>query len=128
MAAATPLVLNTGRQYPLVLQQSFTFANLDGALQTLIAKIPRNAVITAGNLQVSTAFGAGSTLSFGTAASATAYGTIDTATTGAKALTLTGAEVGAADLFVKASGTLTAGAATLYLTYVLTDRANEVQP
>lgn len=128
MAAAQKLILNTGRQYPLVLQQAFTHENLDGTLQTLIARLPRNAVITAGSLQVVEAFDASGKIKFGTADDADQYGDIDVATVGAKQLTLTGVEVGTAELLAQGSTEFTKGAGVLYLTYVLTGRSNEVHP
>ena len=126
MAAAKKLVLNAGRQYPLVLEQAFTHENLDGTLATLIAKVPRNGVITAGSVHVTTAFGTGAKLCIGTAADDDAYGELDVATVGTKALVPTNAEIGAGELYAKAPTAVTAGAGVLRITYFMTGRANEV--
>lgn len=128
MAAAKPLVLNPGRQYPLVLTQAFTYENLDGTLSTLIASLPRNAVITGGNLFVTTAFGTGAKIKIGVAADDDQYGDLDVASVGAKALTLPQIAVGSTQLLAKAGAALTAGAGVLNITYVIEGRANEAQP
>lgn len=127
--ANTPLTLNHGRQYPLVVSQSFTFANVaDAGVAASIAKLPRGAVILDAKLVITAGFGAGSTLAFGTPTSGAAYGTIDVSAPAVKPLTITGVASDQTTLTATPNAALTAGAATLYLTYVVGGRANEAQP
>ncbi|MCB0134675.1 MAG: hypothetical protein KDD75_06145 [Caldilineaceae bacterium] len=126
--ANTALTKNTGRQYPLVLVQDITFANVaDSGVSVVLAKLPRDAIVLSGSLLVTTAFTAG-TLSIGYAAAAAAHGAIDATTTGVKALTVTGLSYDDTELLIKPSAAQTAGAARLFLTYVMPARANEAQP
>lgn len=127
--ANKPLALNPGRQYPLVASQAFTFENLsEAAVAVVLAKLPRGALILSGSLNVTTAFGAGATIKLGFAGADTAHGTIDVATVGIKPITLTGVASDKTALIGTPGGAYTAGAATLHLTYIIGDRANEVQP
>ena len=128
MAAAKPLVLNVGRQYPLVLTQAFNFENLDGTAATLVAKLPRNAVIVSGFYHVTTAYGTGAKIKIGVTADDDQYGELDVASVGAKALTIPQMITGTTELFAKASASQTAGAGVLTITYVIEGRANEAQP
>lgn len=127
--ANAKLTLNPGRQYPLVLTQSFTFANVaDAGVAVKVASLPRGAIILSGWLNVTTAFGAGAKIAIGFAGAATAHGDLDVATTGIKALTVTGSASDKTELLATPGSALTAGAATLTITYVIADRANEAQP
>ena len=124
----TPLTLNAGRQYPLSLTQAFAFEHVsEAATAVKIASLPRGAVITDGKLVVDTAFSAG-TLSFGFEGAPAAHGAIDASSTGVRNLTLTGASTDKPALIVTPSAAMSAGSATLYLTYVIDGRANEAQP
>lgn len=123
------LPLNPGRQYPLVLIQSFTFEHVaDAGVAVKVASLPRGAVVLSGSLNVTTAFGAGAKIALGFTGAATAHGNLDVATTGIKALTVTGSASDKTELFATPNNALTAGAATLTITYVIADRANEAQP
>lgn len=127
--ANAKLTLNPGRQYPLVLTQAFTFANVaDAGVAVKVASLPRGAVILSGSLNVTTAFGAGNKIAIGFAGAATAHGDLDVATAGIKNLTVTGTASDKVDLIATPNNALTAGAGVLTLTYVIVDRANEAQP
>ena len=119
--------LNPGRQYPLVLEQAFTANDLDGTNAVVAAKLPRDAIILRGYISVTKAFSAG-TIGVGVAGAATAYGSLNTATLGIKALTATGTPVGASELKLTPSAALTGGGATLVVEYIIAGRANEAQP
>ena len=123
------LTLNPGRQYPLVATQAFTFENVsESGVAVVLAKLPRGAVIVDGTVNVTTGFGAGATLKLGFTGTGTAHGTIDVSAAAIKPITLTGTPSDKTELIATPGGAYTAGAATLYLTYVITDRANEAQP
>ncbi len=123
------LPLNPGRQYPLVLSQSFTFEHVaDAGVPVKVASMPRGAVILSGTLNVTTAFGATNKIKLGFAGADAAHGDIDVAAAGVKPLTVTGAASDKTTLIATPNNALTAGAATLTITYVIVDRANEAQP
>ena len=112
--------LNPGRQYPLVLEQAFTADDLDGTNAVV-------AIILRGHISVTKAFSAG-TIGVGVTGAATAYGSLNTAAPGIKALTATGTPVGASELKLTPSAALTGGEATLVVEYIIAGRANEAQP
>ena len=123
------LTLNPGRQYPLVVMQAFTFENVsESGVAVPLAKLPRGALILSGSLNVTTAFGAGATIKLGFTGADAAHGTIDVSSVGIKSITLTGVASDKTALIGTPGGAYTAGAATLCLTYVIVDRANEAQP
>lgn len=123
------LTLNPGRQYPLVVSQDFTFEHLaDAGVPVKIASLPRGAIILSGSVNVTTAFGAGASIKLGFAGSDAVHGTIDASAAGVKPVTLTGTASDKTTLIATPAAALTAGAATLHLTYVITGRANEAQP
>ena len=123
------LTLNPGRQYPLVVMQAFTFENVsESGVAVPLAKLPRGAVVVGGTVNVSTGFGAGATLKLGYAGDDDAYGTIDVSAAAVKPVTLTGTSSDKVELIATPGGAYAAGAATLCLTYVIVDRANEAQP
>lgn len=127
--ANKPLHLNPGRQYPLVLSQAFTFEHLaDAGTPVVVARLPRGAVVLSGSVVIGTAFGAGATIKLGFAGADAAHGTIDVAAAGVKNVTVTGAASDKTELIATPGAALTAGAATLHLTYIIADRANEAQP
>lgn len=119
--------LNPGRQYGLTLIQDFSFADLDGTTPVVVAKLPRDAIILRGHISVAEAFSAG-TLSIGTAGAATTYGSLDTSTTGVKALTTNGKPNDKTELLLTPSAAMTKGAGRLLIEYVVLHRANEAQP
>ena len=123
------LTLNPGRQYPLVAMQAFTFENVsESGVAVPLAKLPRGAVVVGGTVNVTTGFGAGATLKLGFAGADALHGTIDVSAVGVKPVTATGVASDKTELIATPGGAYTAGAATLHLTYVITDRANEAQP
>ena len=123
------LTLNPGRQYPLVASQTFTFENLSEAgVAVVLAKLPRGALVLNGSINVTTAFGAGASIKLGFAGADALHGTIDVSAVGVKPVTATGVASDKTELIATPGGAYTAGAATLCLTYVIVDRANEAQP
>ena len=124
------LMLNPGRQYPLVLEQSFTYEEIaDAGVAVKVGSLPANAVVLSGFITTTTPFGAGKTVNVGVTGAPTALGAaLDVAANGMDPLVTTGAIVAGKDIFVTPVAAMTVGAATLYVTYVLKDRANEVNP
>ena len=123
------LSLNPGRQYPLVLAQAFTFEIVtDAGVPVKVASLPRGAVVLSGNLVVTTGFGASAKIKLGFAGADAAHGDIDVAATGSKPLTVSGIAGDKTDLIATPNAAMAAGAATLYVTYVIAGRANEAQP
>ncbi len=127
--ANKPLAKNPGRQYPLVLTQALTFENVaDAGVPVKVASLPRGAVVLSGNLVVTTGFGASAKIKLGFAGADAAHGDIDVAATGSKPLTVSGIAGDKTDLIATPNAAMAAGAATLYVTYVIAGRANEAQP
>lgn len=124
--ANKPLNLNPGRQYPLVAEQAFDFTHVaDSGVPVKILRLPRGATILSGTLSVTTAFGGA--LALGPAGTPAMYGSLAGAV-GNVALTPTFKANEASELFLTPAAASTAGKGVLRVTYVITDRANEVQP
>ena len=127
---------NGGRQYPLVAEVDFTFADLATGVVYPAIDIPANAVVVGGELVVTTAFNSGTSavIEAGDGVVADRYlpTPVDLKTAGRTALTLTGYRYTAPDtidVMATLAGTAaTAGAGTLRVQYVIKDRAQEVQP
>lgn len=125
---ATKLNLNSSRQYSLTAVQPISFDNFDGTVGLDVMKLPRDAIVVGGSINVTAAFDATHTISIGDGTTAALHGAIDVATVGVKPLTLTGTPSDKVKLVATASGALTKGAGYLIVTYVLPNRGNEAQP
>ena len=126
---------NGGRQYPLVAEVDFTFADLATGVVYPAIDIPGNAVVVGGELVITTAFNTGTSaaLAIGDDIATTRYASaIDAKAAARTALTRTGYRYTAPntiDIIATLVGTAaTAGAGTLRVQYVIKDRAQEVQP
>jgi hypothetical protein len=129
------LKLEAGRQYPLYAQQSFDYTNLsETGVAVPAVNLPDDAVVVGGMVVVDTAFNTATSavVDAGDAGDANRYlndadlkavGAYPLVPTGEKnvtaGVTLTPTLVGAA---------ATQGAGRLIVAYILTGRANEVQP
>ena len=103
-------------------------ASADAGVPVKVASLPRGAVVLSGNLVVTTGFGASAKIKLGFAGADAAHGDIDVAATGSKPLTVSGIAGDKTDLIATPNAAMAAGAATLYVTYVIAGRANEAQP
>lgn len=123
------LPLNTERQYPLIAMQEFTFEHIaDAGVAVPILKLPRGARVLRGQLIATTGFTATSTIKIGTLASDARFGTIDATAAGVDNLTIPADTVEDTTFYAKPSIAMLAGAATLWVEYVIPGRGNEVQP
>jgi hypothetical protein len=123
------LILAAERQYPLVLLQDFTFENIaDAGVAVPVAKLPRGARVLRGQLITTTAFTATSTIRLGTAIDDDRFGVINATTAAEDNLTIPTDTVEETVIFAKPSINMLAGAATLWIEYVIPGRGNEVQP
>ncbi len=133
--ANTTLTKDVGRQRVLSAMIPIVFGNVaDTATAVNAVDLPYGAVVTGGYFVVDTVFNVGttSTLDIGDSTSANRYANdINLKALGVTALTLTGyTSDGAAIQITPANvGTVaTTGAGRLYVEYVITGRAAEVQP
>lgn len=122
-----------GRQWSLTAKIDFTFEDADGVTVELV-DIPGGAVVTGGALVIVNAFdsatSATATVGDTTTADLFASG-IDAKVVGGTSLVPAGAEstvTGAATLTITNVGTPTVGDGYVLISYVLSGRANEVQP
>lgn len=123
------LILDAGRQFPLVLMQAFTFENIaDANVAVPVAKLPHGARVLRGQLITDAAFTAASTIKIGTATSDARFGTIDATAVGVDALTIPNDTVEETVIYAKPSVAMTQGSALLVMEYVIPDRANDTQP
>lgn len=127
-----PITKNSGRQEPTVASVDFTFADIPTTAQINAAlDIPQNAIVTGGDLTVTTAWNTATTaaLAVGDVTLGTRYAAAaDLKTAGRTALTLTGfihtntqKEIVATPTYVGAAAT--AGAARLTVTYIVKERS-----
>ena len=123
------LVLNAERQYPLIAMQEFTYEHIaDANVAVPVLKLPRGARVLRGQLIATAAFTAASTIKLGTLASDARFGTIDATSAGVDNLTIPADTVEDTTIYAKPSIAMLAGAATLWVEYVIPGRGNEVQP
>lgn len=132
-------LLNSGRQYTLVVEQPFDFndlatANLVGGKAKFKPKLPVNAIPLRGQVLVTTAFnGTTPTLAVNGDTTSTAYVAAATlASTGTVALSITPSKLGSGEvvsLTPNAGGAAsTAGAGILIMEYLISGRGHEAQP
>lgn len=128
-----PITKDGGRQWPLVGEASFAIGDLTDGAAVEAVDVPYGAVILGGNLVVTTAFDSVTTDTL----TVTIGSTTLLAATNAQALGSTPFTAGAAATTAgdtvdvqwdQTGGAGTAGAATVYVTYVIDGRATEVQP
>jgi len=116
-----------GRQSPLIARAAFTAVDLPGTDFAPALQLPSDAVILRGYLAITTAFGAGTTVSVGTASNDDAYlGATVADATGVTALTggITGAAVGDVTMMgLTASAAMADGKGVLVVEYIRTGRA-----
>ena len=116
-----------GRQSPLIARAAFTAADLPGTDFAPALQLPSDAVILRGYLAITTAFGAGTTVSVGTAADDDAYLAATAAdATGVTALTggITGAVVADVTMMgLTASAAMADGEGALVVEYIRSSRA-----
>lgn len=121
-------------QYPAVAEVAFTFADLTTTVVEDLCQIPAGATVIGGEIIVDTAWDSGTSASFdiGDADNDDRYTStiIDLKVAGRTALTLTGYQYTDTDTIIGTptiSGATTAGAARIYIQYVVEDRGHEVQ-
>ena len=125
---------NVARQYPLVAEVAFTFADIPTTATAYEAlDLPSGARVIGGALIVTTAWDSTTnTLSVGDAGLGTRYLTTqDLKSTAGTYIPFVIATNGSADVnvtYVFTGAAATAGAARLIVEYVIDDRAHEVQP
>ncbi len=131
---------DNGRQYPLYSKVDFTFEDLGTPVtaSTILeaAGIPTGARIISGNLVVTTAWvgPAAATVDVGDGDDTDRYSSspLDLKSTGRKPLTITGFEYAGQDAIdldlIQTTSVSTAGVGYLEFSYVIDERANEVQP
>lgn len=123
------LSLNAERQYPLIATQEFTFEHIaDAGVAVPVMKLPRGARVLRGSLIATTGFTATSTIKLGSALDDDRYGTIDATAAGVDAITVPADTVDDNTIYAKPSIAMLAGAATLWVEYIIPGRGNEVQP
>lgn len=118
------------RQYGLHAIVPFAAADLPaGALAQAALALPAGAVVTSVNVIVDTAFDTGVTANVGDATTANRYGSaLALSSTGVKPGAMTGYQYPQADkLVVTLSAASAAGAARLFVNYVIVGRQNENQ-
>jgi len=129
------ITLNNGRQSPLVINQDLALADFTTTVALVIAKLPYNAVVTGGYINVSEVWNSTTSdvLDIGHSDDDDEYTTtaVDLQALGVTALILTGYEnTGGLDLigtWTSGGGTPTTGTAELYVEYIISGRATEVQ-
>lgn len=132
-------VLNSGRQYALVVEQPFDFqdlatANLVGGKAKFKPKVPVGAIPLRGSVVVTTAFnGSTPTLAVAGETTSTTYAAAASlAAVGNVALTVTPTKLGSGDVIAltpNAGGAAsTAGAGILIMEYLISGRGLEAQP
>lgn len=126
--------LNNGRQNTLVASAAIAFDDAATAIVTPVVKLPYNSVVTGGFIIVDTAWDSGTSDAFAlgdTSVTNRHLSAVDLQSTGVTALTITGyVNTGGLDLDAiqtKAGAAAAAGAARIYVEYIITDRATEVQ-
>ena len=127
--------LNNGRQNPLVVNQDLVLADFVTTVALTIAKLPFNSVVTGGFINVTEVWNSTTSdvLDIGHSDDDDEYTTtaVDLQALGVTALVLTGySNTGGLDLigtWTSGGGTPTTGIATLYVEYIISDRATEVQ-
>ena len=116
-----------GRQSPLIARAAFTGADLPGIDFAPALQLPSDAVILRGHLAITTAFGAGTTISVGTEADDDAFLAATAAdATGVTALTggINGTAVGDVTMMgLTASAAMADGEGVLVVEYIRTGRA-----
>lgn len=131
--ANAPLVLNPGRQYPLVAEVTITAAYMnESAVAVPAMTLPVGAVVIGGSVIVDTAFDAATAvLDVGDVASANRYkNDVNIAATGITALVPTGYVSAGKPILVTPvfADAVTVGSLRLQVHYVIGGRANEAQP
>lgn len=128
-------VINTGRQNPLVLDQSFDHQDFDVAPSGVKLKLPVNALILRASTIVDVAFGASATLAIGPSGSTTKYGSaVDLNTVGATSFTAAQLNKllssGETILLTPNANAISAsaGSGRIIVEYIIVGRSQEVQP
>jgi hypothetical protein len=129
------ITLNNGRQWPLVINQDLALADFTSTVAETIAKLPVNSVVTGGYINVTEVWNSTTSdaLDIGHSDDDDEYTTtpVDLQALGVTALVLTGYKnTGGLDLigtWTSGGGTPTTGTATLYVEYIIADRATEIQ-
>lgn len=132
-----PIVLDSGRQYPLVIEFDIAFDDLVSGVSTKIADLPPNALIIEGSIVVITAFDSATsdTLDVGTLLDPNRFiaSPLDITALGFTALVPTEFISSEADAEIHATwvgvgAAPTAGLVKVVIQYIVDNRGNEVQP
>jgi len=124
---------DSGRQWPLTAKVDFTFADADGVSVELV-DIPGGAVVTGGSVVIVNAWDSSTSavLDLGDKTTGDRYvSNLDAKATGGTAVVPAGAAFTVTDavvLNITNTGAPTVGDGYVIVSYVLNDRANEVQP
>lgn len=124
---------DSGRQWPLTAKVDFTFADADGVSEEIV-DIPGGAVVTGGQVVIVNAWDSATSavLDLGDKTTGDRYvSNADAKTVGATALIADGGAFTVTDsvvINITNTGTPTVGDGYVIVSYVLDNRANEVQP
>lgn len=129
------ITFKNGRQSPLVAEGAFAFGDLTSGTGASFIKLPYNSVVLGGYIIVDTVWNSATSdvVDLGDTTDPDRYTTsaVDLTALGLTALTLTGfINTGGLDFDAEWTGVSTApttGAARVYVEYMITDRATEVQ-
>lgn len=122
------------RQYELTAIQKFTYSDLTSAVAAALAELPAGAIVTGGEIIITTAFNSGTSdsIDIGDGGDPNRYtaSPVDGTATGRTALTLTGYQYTVSDdvdiTWTGAGAAPTQGAGMVIIKYVRPGRAQEV--